>query len=395
MNRKCWYQRILIMVFVIGVIFTSYYSYHYFLSDIPDSITVELNSSPTIQLSKREKVKIETSKVGHYQITCKSLGFWKGKVVDVNVVEKTKVYVGGFPIGIYLQTEGVMVIGTGVVSAKDGLNYEPALGKIKSDDYITSLNQIPVCSKSQLIFLVQKYGSQEIVLGIRRENAELEVKIDPVLTEEGEYKLGVWVRDDTQGIGTVTYITDNGSYGALGHGISDIDTGNLLNSKNGNLYQTEIWGIKRGENGNPGGLCGNIEYEEERILGTIEENSNQGIFGTSNGKLQQECQLEKMEVAYKQEIKEGKAYIRSMVNGTLKDYEIEILKVNVSEKQINKGLVIQVKDPELLQLTNGIVQGMSGSPIIQGGKLIGAVTHVFVNDSTKGYGIFIENMLKH
>ena len=174
-----------------------------------------------------------------------------------------------------------------------------------------------------------------------------------------------------------------------------MDTGKLLSAKIGILYDADIWGIKKGENGNPGGLLGSIAYEEANELGTITGNTNCGIFGIANEKLIEKCDSDSVEIALKQDVKVGKAIVRCAINGELCDYEIEIEKVDYANNKKNKGMVIRITDPKLLSQTNGNVQGMSGSPILQDGKLIGAVTHVFVNDSTRGYGIFIEEMLEH
>ena len=219
--------------------------------------------------------------------------------------------------------------------------------------------------------------------------------MDPVITEDGTGKLGIWVRSDTQGIGTMTYLDLNGRFGALGHGISDSDTGELVEISDGNLYDTRIVGIEKGSTGNPGVMSGVIYYGPGTMMGEITANTDQGIFGQVNQRLKSQITSEPIEIGFHQEVKKGKAYIRSGVSGEIKDYEIEIMKGDESNIQDNKSLVLQVTDPELLSLTGGIVQGMSGSPIIQNGKLIGAVTHVFVQDSAKGYGIFIEKMLGH
>ena len=167
----------------------------------------------------------------------------------------------GMQIGVYLETEGVLVAATSSITGADGMNYEPVLNKIYEGDYIVKLNNIDVSSKSQLLFLINKYGSKESVLTVRRNNEEFDVLVTPVKTANNEYKIGVWARDDTQGIGTLTYVTENGEFGALGHGINDVDTNELLSSNNGLLYKAEIWGITKGQNGSPGGLCGSIDYE--------------------------------------------------------------------------------------------------------------------------------------
>ncbi len=318
------------------------------------------------------------------------------ETLDVTL-DGTKLYVGGFNVGIYLETEGVLVVGTDVVSGEDNINYDPALGKIKEGDYIVALNGIDVGAKAQLAFLVNKYGDKDITLTIRRGAEEMDVKITPVKVGTDQYKLGVWVKDDSQGIGTLTYITGDGDFGALGHGISDPDTKELLGSKKGRIYVANIWGITKGRSGSPGSLCGSINYEDDMILGAIDDNCSIGIYGnlstyTSVAEIVEEYGLEPMEICAKKDVKIGEAYIRCSVDGQIKDYQVEITELKKNESG-NKGIVLKVVDEELLELTGGIVQGMSGSPIIQDGKIIGAVTHVFVKDPQMGYGIFIEEML--
>ncbi|MDE5780950.1 MAG: SpoIVB peptidase [Lachnospiraceae bacterium] len=424
MTRKSYYRRILIMLLIASVIYTIEYGYRYINNNIPDSINLHADSENSYDLkvpvaatvSSEDKevsiegysgilnreIKISTNdnalsndeSLGKYNVDVKLFGIFNFKSIEVNVIEKQKVIPCGFPVGIYLETDGIMVIGTGTVKGMDGNVYNPAESKVNSGDYIVSLNDIPVSSKSQLIFLVNKYGSDDIILGIRRNGQIIKVLINPVETAVSEYKMGIWVRDDTQGIGTLTFITEDGKFGALGHGISDIDTGKLLDSNTGILYEADIWGIKKGENGTPGGLCGVVIYENNCILGKINANTDRGIFGQAEDELMEICDFQPVDMSFKQDVHKGAAYIRCMLDGEIKDYEIEIVSVDRTGDAKNKGMVIQVTDPELLSLTNGIVQGMSGSPIIQDGKLAGAVTHVLVNDPTKGYGIFAEDMMK-
>ena len=316
-------------------------------------------------------------------------------VVNADVSEKFKVLPCGFPVGIYLETDGVMVISCGNVEGRDGIMYEPALDLIKPGDYVISVNGIDVSSKSQLLFLINKYGADVLEIGIRRGEEIHVVDVCAVPTVDNEYKIGVWVRDDTQGIGTMTFVTSSGEFGALGHGISDIDTGELLSSDTGLLYNARIWGIKKGINGTPGGLCGTINYDDENVIGEINNNTSIGIFGSIDAEyIEDTYGLTYVEVGTSNEIKKGKAYVRSMVSGDLKDYEIQITDIDRDNDNDSRHLTIEVTDEELLAITNGIVQGMSGSPIIQNGKIIGAVTHVLVNDPARGYGIFIEEMLE-
>ncbi len=311
----------------------------------------------------------------------------------------TEIFPCGFSVGIYLETEGVLIVGTDVITGQDGLNYEPAQGIVKEGDYIVAVNDINVSAKSQLGFLINKYGHNDLILTLRRAGEELDVRITPICVGENQYKIGVWVKDDSQGIGTMTYITYDGDFGALGHGISDSDTKELLSAENGRIYDADIWGITKGRSGSPGSLCGSINYDEENIMAAIETNDNIGIYGNLSEYSQvldivNEYGLEPMEICSRKDVKLGNAYIRTAVTGEIKDYEIEIIELK-TQSDGNKGIVIKVTDDELLELTGGIVQGMSGSPIIQDGKMVGAVTHVFVRDSKLGYGIFIEEMLQH
>lgn len=330
-----------------------------------------------------------------YTISYRYLGIIPMKETRVEVRDPVYVVPGGIPIGIYLETEGILIIGTGEVTGMDGLNHEPALRIVQGGDYIHAVNGQKVTEKEELIAAVNACGGEQVVLNLVRNGEEIQVELDAVQTDEDEYKLGIWVRDNTQGIGTLTFLTEEGRFGALGHGINDVDTGTLLKPSEGRLYDTTIVNIHKGESGAPGELSGLIRYRDSFVCGTIAENTEAGIFGTANAHLIEEMGAEALQVGYKQEIETGEAWIRSSVSGELKDYRVEIVKVNRNEKDVNKGIILEVTDPELLSLTGGIVQGMSGSPIIQNGKIVGAVTHVFVQDSAKGFGIFLENMLEH
>ena len=201
------------------------------------------------------------------------------------------------------------------------------------------------------------------------------------------------MRDDTQGIGTLTYVTENGNFGALGHGISDIDTGNLLSIKGGNLYCAQILGVQKGEKGSPGELSGLIRYRNDNVIGKIRANSTNGIYGNFTENDQQQVALHRMKLGFKQDVRTGPASVLCDIGNGVKEYEAEITKIDMNHEDTNKSFVIRITDQELLNTTGGIVQGMSGSPILQNGKIIGAVTHVFVQDAASGYGIFIENML--
>lgn len=302
---------------------------------------------------------------------------------------------GGMPIGIYLETNGVMVLGTDEITGSDGINYAPASNLVQPGDYIVGMNNEEISSKSDLIDAVKKLDKAEAVLTLLRSEEKIDVKLKPVESEDHDYKLGIWVRDNAQGLGTVTFLNADSQFGALGHGIHDVDTNELLAISDGTLYETSIKDIQKGEDGMPGGMEGIIIYNNYNVLGSITKNTDAGIFGKIERIDTLFSDQTPIEVASKDEIQEGDATIRCSVEGKVKDYKIRITKVDKDAKEVNKGIVIEVTDPKLLEVTGGIVQGMSGSPIMQNNKLIGAVTHVFVQDSTKGYGIFIENMLKN
>lgn len=365
-----------------------------------DSEEVVLNNgsnipSDQIHLQVNQPFSVYSKNLGSYKLGLKLFGWIQLKDIQVNVVDTKYAVPCGTPVGIYLKSNGVMVIGTGDVTKKDGMVVEPAFGVLQSGDYLESINGIPLSDKETLMNELNKIGASEAVLKVRRGDDNIDIKMNPIETEDGSYKLGVWVRDDTQGIGTMTYVDMNGQFGALGHGISDSDTGNVVQITDGSLYETAILGIEKGTFGKPGVMSGIIYYGPGSNLGTIKENTEEGIFGTVNDRFKQGISQDAVPIGYRQDVKKGKAYIRSDVSGKVRDYEIEIQRVDYSTTHKSKGMVIKVTDPDLLALTGGIVQGMSGSPIIQDGKLIGAVTHVFIQDSTRGYGIFIENMINH
>lgn len=345
--------------------------------------------------SFREPIRLQPKEQGSYRVNLKLFGLIHWKDMEIQVIKQEKLIPGGIPIGIYVKTDGLLVLGTGQVAGADGLNYEPALNIVKTGDYIETVNGEKTTETADFKKMVEASGGKEITLGIRRDGARTQVKIKPVKGVEEEYKLGVWVRQDTQGIGTLTYYTEDGEFGALGHGITDSDTGELIEIDSGNIYRANIINIIKGKQGQPGELVGYINHGNSSLLGELEKNTICGIFGNHAEIEEKESYNEPMEIALKQEVKVGKASILCQVEGELKEYDIQIEKLRYNMENANKGMVIRVTDPELLEKTNGIVQGMSGSPILQNGKLIGAVTHVLVQDSSKGYGIFIENMIEH
>ena len=303
------------------------------------------------------------------------------------------VLLGGMPVGIYMETDGVMVLNTEQIEGVDGKIYEPAGNLVRSGDYITAVDHREVSGKKELLEAVAEISGDRVILTVRRGDETMDIKINPVEYAPDEYRLGIWVRDNVQGLGTVTFLTEQSRFGALGHGIHDTDTSVLMSIADGTVYRTSIQDIIRGADGSPGSMEGIIVYNNYNVLGTIDKNTEAGIYGTIDRIDELFEEQIPIETAGKDEIVTGPAAVRCFIDNELKEYEIRVTDIDMSGTEINKGLVIQVTDPELLEKTGGIIQGMSGSPIIQNGKLIGAVTHVFVQDSTMGYGIFIENML--
>ncbi len=356
------------------------------------------NQSPAVEEDKirldlNESFSLKSRNQGSYSMSCRLFGLFHIKEVAVEVIEKEQVVPCGIPVGIYVKTNGILIIGTGTVTGNDGMNYEPAENLVKSGDYVKTVDDQVVESKEDLIGKINQCQGKSVILGVLRGEEYIQLKLQPVQTAENEYKLGIWVRDDLAGVGTLTFYNEEGDYGALGHPVSDLDTGTKVNMGEGTLYEAEVAGITKGEKGNPGEIAGVITYLDQYRLGTVEENTNAGIYGNLERVPDTVGKSPYYPIGLKQDIEKGEAVIISTVSGERKEYSIVITDVDYNSE--NKGILFQVTDGELLNLTGGIVQGMSGSPIIQNGKVIGAVTHVFVQDASKGYGIFIENMLQH
>ncbi len=311
---------------------------------------------------------------------------------------------GGQAVGITLESDGVLVLGTGNVTGSDKHIYSPAQQLLKEGDIILEADGVYVNDKEALEAAIRN-SDDTLELTVVRDDDKVDVTLNPVrCLEDGSNKIGVWVRDSTQGIGTLTYIDpEDSSFGALGHGVYDTDTGKLMALKSGNLVESNITGVKRSEKGSPGELTGVLD--KSTVLGDIAENNECGIYGTINEEtaecLDDEYDIygeygEALPVASAEEVKTGDAVILCTDSeGNRGQYEIQIESVDLDHTDDDKGLVIRITDDRLKDTAGGIVQGMSGSPIIQDGKIVGAVTHVFIKEPDKGYGIFIENMLKN
>lgn len=425
MHRKTVYRKILILALCLNLLVLLFFTYKELDDSIPDSIKIVVGEdenfnfnlpiegsisgedidvisvnnktvpSNLIKFNLNKPFSIKSDQKGSYTIQLKLFGFLNFKEVKLGVIDKMDLVPSGSPIGIYIETNGVMVLGTGVISGEDGLNYEPALNKLRTGDYITAVNDIKINTKEDLIEQIQKCEGKDIKFTVRRDDIFTQYMVSPVKTSDGDYKVGAWIRDNTQGIGTLTFLTPDGQFGALGHGITDVDTSLIMEIEKGFLYNADIMTIVKGKEGVPGELIGLINQSENDKIGEITKNTNQGIFGRINDNYVTASSNNSLPVGLKQEITLGPATILSSVDNEIKEYSIEIEKVDLNSSSPNKGMVIKITDSDLISKTGGIVQGMSGSPIIQNGKLIGAVTHVFIQDSTKGYGTFIENMINN
>ena len=306
-----------------------------------------------------------------------------------------EVYPGGISIGVKINNKGALVVGYSDISTHEGLSESPGkVAGIELGDIIEEVNGENIETCSDLISKVKTCRNDEMTVKILRGNSEITKKVS-LIKEDNEYKIGLWVRDSTAGIGTLTfYDKDSKTFGALGHPITDGDTNVSFNIKSGTLLRSSVLSIKKGERGTPGEIKGLFINENESI-GNIEKNTKSGIYGDGSAELINPNFNKAMTVAYRDEIKEGHAQIITTVeDGGAKAYDIEILKLLPQDEPGSKSMIIKIVDPVLLEKTGGIVQGMSGSPIIQNGKIIGAVTHVLINKPDVGYGIYIEWMLQ-
>lgn len=397
-ERKRKYRIFLCCCLVVAFVGMGFLIYETAKEDVPDEIHVYANQQinweevfhdPLIRYDS----SVEASRNGSYRVECRLLGMIPLKTVKVSLAEEQEVYVGGSTVGIYMETKGVLVIDSGEIRDMDGISRTPAEHIIQPGDYIRSVDGEELENKKQLIGLVSKNQGEPMEMEVMRRNEMITLALTPVRTEDGTYKLGIWVRDNIQGIGTLTFTTQEGEFAALGHGISDVDTGERLEISKGELYEAKILSVQKGAVGSPGELRGVIDYEDSRVLGQIEKNNANGISGTLKKEKQSDFKGELYPIGLKQEIQTGTAIILCDVGEGIQEYEIEITEIHWNAKDSNKSFVIHAVDERLQELTGGIVQGMSGSPVIQNGRLVGAVTHVLVNDPTRGYGIFIENML--
>ena len=316
--------------------------------------------------------------------------------VNVPVVAERVLVPGGQSVGVKMDVRGVLIVGLEEIEGKDGETVNPGLlSGLQIGDIIMEINGTPVYRADEVQSIVNEIKGN-VKLKVKRNDNVIDINIAPVKSgEDGLYKLGVWVKDKTAGIGTLTYYDPtNSTFGALGHGIVDPETNSILSVESGVLLESQVQEIQEGKSGEPGEIKG-IFYHSNDPLGSLERNSQFGVFGLAYHPIENPLYDKPIAVGTKEQVELGKAYILSTLsNNEIKRFEIEIEKIEKQDSPADKSMVIRVTDEKLLEESGGIVQGMSGRPIIQHDRIIGAVTHVFVNDPQRGYGIFIEWMLE-
>ena len=366
------------------------------------SIDNKIINKKRLNVDIKKNSYIKANKVGKYKADLKAFGVLSLKKIDVEVIENKKLIVGGIPVGIYVETDGLLVLGTDNIRTYDNNEYNPSKNILKSGDYILEVNGISVSNKQRFIEYIQKMEDEDLNLTVRRNNQLIHVAVKRIKCKDGSYRIGTWIRNNMQGVGTVTYYDkETKRYGALGHGINDIDTNTLMEIKEGAIYNSSILDIVKGQINKPGELVGLINYDKNNYMGTLNMNTKTGIFGKVDTKASDlflsKINLDELPDEYyiglSNKVEEGVAKLRCTVDNNIEEFEIKIIKKYKNNTKTNKNFVLRITDKRLLAKTSGIVQGMSGSPIIQNDKIIGALTHVFVNDPTKGYGIYLENML--
>ena len=404
MYKKIFKRTILLLTLFIIYIYILVINY------IPDQITIfegenislktffgiTLNSEDEVLSVSADTGEKTINKIGSEKLSVNFFDKLFIKDIDVSVLPRTTVIPVGNIAGLKLYTSGVLVVGMSEIEGEDSKIYKPYENTgIEEGDTIIKINDNEINTTDELIEKINMSKGEKVEIEYIHDEETKECSITPVKTSAEEYKLGLWVRDSAAGVGTVSfYEPDTHIFGALGHGITDIDTGDLLNIAKGEFVTAKILDIKKGEDGNPGKIQGTVE--EQETIGEISKNTEFGIYGKIKNISSLNIDTSKeMEVALRDEIQLGKATILcSLDNQTVGEYEIEITKINKENNYNNKSMEIKVTDEKLIEKTGGIIQGMSGSPIIQNGKFIGAITHVLVNSSTEGYAIFGDLMLK-
>jgi stage IV sporulation protein B len=365
----------------------------------PNVLSVNGSIHGTQQVDLNKPLSLVSHRSGSTEMTLELFGRIPFKTVKVNIVPDLKVIPGGQTIGVKVKSAGIMVVGHHQVAVETDAKQSPGeQSGIKLGDLIVRINGHYINQVSKVADLVENAGitKKPLQLTIKREGQTFCKTVAPVFdTEDGAWRLGLYIRDSAAGVGTLTfYAPDQGVYGALGHVITDMDTQTPIPIGDGEILQSNVTSINKSLSGEPGEKRAHF-MRQSKVLGNVERNTSFGIFGKMKEQPQPTYSSEPLPVAFAEEVKEGPAQILTVLDGQkIEQFDISISHVAKQMVPATKGMVIKITDPRLLAKTGGIVQGMSGSPIIQNGKLVGAVTHVFVNDPSSGYGCFIEWMLQ-
>jgi stage IV sporulation protein B len=366
-------------------------------NSIPVNASELAEEAFTVQKNSDGKtIDVHGKKAGEGAVVFDLAGF-PVKKVGVNVLPDFKVIPGGQSIGVKLNTLGVLVVGHHQINTPDGNKSPGEIAGVQVGDIITNINGKKIEQMSDVTPFIQEAGKsgKPLDLVLNREEKEIKTKLYPLKDEnDRSFRIGLYIRDSAAGIGTMTfYDPKSKKYGALGHVISDMDTKKPIVVEDGQIVRSTVTSIEKGSNGNPGEKLARFSGDRE-VIGNITRNSPFGIFGKLRQDINNGVMDEALPIALSNEVKEGPAKILTVVNNDkVEQFDVEVVSSVPQKFPATKGMVIKITDKELLEKTGGIVQGMSGSPIIQNGKVIGAVTHVFVNDPTSGYGVHIEWML--
>ncbi|QYR24196.1 SpoIVB peptidase [Paenibacillus sp. sptzw28] len=365
----------------------------------PQMLRINGSAARSFSINLNKPLSIESRHSGETTMQLKLFGKIPFKTVRVNVIPDLKVIPGGQTIGVKVKSAGIMVVGHHQVVNAKGTKLSPGeAANLQLGDLIVRINGKYVNDVHKVAEMAEEAGrsKQPLQLSVKRGTHHFQTKLSPVFdSEDRAWRLGLYIRDSAAGVGTLTFFApDQGVYGALGHVITDMDTQTPIEVGEGQILQSNVTSINKSQSGEPGEKRANF-IKESKVLGNIERNTPFGIFGKMKELPSHSYNEKPVPVAFAEEVKEGPAQLLTVVNGQkVERFDVQIVHVAHQSSPATKGMVIKITDSRLLQKTGGIVQGMSGSPIIQNGKLVGAVTHVFVNDPSSGYGCFIEWMLQ-
>lgn len=388
---------VLSLFFAVTAMFFPYDLFSKFQNEmyVTQSELSQMLTSNWLISSNVSSVKADDGDFDKYIVNYKLFNLFNIKKLKVNIIEPDRYFAGGETLGFSLQSKGIILIGGNYILSKNGIERPFEKSGLKTGDIITKMNDIEINNVEDIAKILENFKGGSVRLSVTRNNETFEVEITPALDSlTNTYKLGLWVKEDAVGIGTLSFVNATTKrFGSLGHSINDSETNQCIDVSGGNIYESKILGIKKGRSGKAGELMGT--FSREKVLGSVDKNCEYGVYGFLDEIEPVIKNKTSVDIGGRLSAKPGKAQILSALDGDeIKAYDIEIIKTNFQQSCNEKSMVIRVTDKELISKTGGIVQGMSGSPIIQDGKLIGAVTHVFVNDATKGFGIYIDWMLE-